>query len=271
MKHNKKRNTAFLYEALLREGTRGALEQDLEKIVSIKNIILEHFNSSSELYKELSLYKALEENTVEEHLAEKFVKEVEERYQKLDKKRIFNEQTALINKINKKLGLKFYNSFVPNYKDLASVYQIFNNSMQIKEKILLEQQLIEKIKIVKEEKEKKVMRPIDNIVYSTFSNKFNEKYGSLLKEQKELLTKYINSFENNGIDLKVYLNEEIERLKIETKSALEKEEIKADQNMFVATEKTLNYLNTFRDVKDLSQDMLQKVLKIQQFVYEANN
>ena len=32
MKHNKKRNTAFLYEALLREGTRGALEQDVEKI-----------------------------------------------------------------------------------------------------------------------------------------------------------------------------------------------------------------------------------------------
>ena len=29
MKHNKKRNTAFLYEALLREATRGAIEQDI--------------------------------------------------------------------------------------------------------------------------------------------------------------------------------------------------------------------------------------------------
>jgi hypothetical protein len=271
MKHNKKRNTAFLYEVLLREGTRGALEKDVERIKTVKNIILEHFAPSTELYKELSLYRSLEENTVEEGIAEKFFKEIESRYQKLDKRAIFAEQSKLIGKINKTLGQQAYNTFVPNYKDLATISQIFNNSTSVKEKILLEQTVINKIKIIKEEKDKKNMQPIDNIVYTTFSKKFNEKFSSLLKEQKDLLNKYVSSFENNGLDLKIYLNEEIDRLKLEVKRSIDKEEIKSDPNMSVAVNNTLNYLNTFKEVKDLSQDMLQKILKIQQFVYEVNN
>ena len=271
MKHNKKRNTAFLYEALLREATRGAIEQDIEKIKSVKSIILENFNQKTELYKELSLYKSLEENSVEEHLAEKFVKEVESRYEKLDKRAIFNEQTRLINQINKRLGQGVYNSFVPNYKDLATISQIFSDTTPIKEKILLEQAVVEKVKIIKEQKNKKTMQPIDNILYSTFSKKFNEKYTGLLSEQKELLNRFVGSFENDGLELKIYLNEELDRLKAEVEKAKEKEEIKADENMVAATTKTLDYLNSFKQVKEISQDMLQKVLKIQQFVHEVNN
>lgn len=255
----------------MREGTKSALESDVERIKLVKNIILEHFSASSEILKELNLYKMLQETKIEENLAEKFVKEVQSRYEKLNKKNIFNEQTALINKINKSLGARVYDSFVPNYKNLATIYQIFNDSTPVKEKILLEQTIIDKIKIVQEEKEKDLLQPIDNILYKTFSKKFNEKYVNLLSEQKELLTKYINSFENNGIDLKVYLNEEIERLKKQVKESLKKEEIKSDPNMVKSTEKTLNYLNSFKEIKDLSEDMLQKVLKIQQFVHEVEN
>lgn len=271
MKHNKKRNTAFLYEALLREGTRGALESDVEKIKLVRNIIIEHFHPNSELYKELNLYRALQERVIEEEFAEKFVKEVENRYEKLNKKAIFNEQSALINKINKKLGAKVYNTFIPNYKDIATIAQIFNSATSIKEKILLEQSVIEKVKILKEEKKKDGLQPIDNIIYTTFSKKFNEKYSELLSEQKQLLKKYVGSFEDNGLELKVYLNEELERLKNQITEALDSDEVKSDPNLAFATKKTLDYLNTFKEVKDLSQDMLQKVLKIQQFVHEVKN
>lgn len=271
MKHNKKRNTAFLFEVLLREGTKGALESDVEKIKLVKNIIVEHFSPNSELGKELNLYKLLQDKTVEESLAERFVKEVESRYEKLNKKEIFNEQTKLINKINKSLGLNVYNSFVPNYKDLATIYQIFSDTTPVKEKVLLEQTVIEKIKVVKEEKLKNNLEYMDNILYKTFSKKFNEKYNNLLEEQKQLLTKYVGSFENDGIELKIYLNEEIERLKNELNKSLNIEEIKADPSMGTSTKKTIEFLDSFKHVKDLSQDMLEKVLKIQQFVHEVNN
>ena len=60
------------------------------------------------------------------------------------------------------------------------------------------------------------MQPIDNIVYKTFVNKFNDKYSdSLISEQNELLNKYIVSFVDNGIDLKIFMNEENTRLKNE--------------------------------------------------------
>ena len=163
-----------------------------------------------------------------------------------------------------------YNSFIPNYKDIASIAQLFNDTTPIKEKILLEESIINKVKILKEKKNDS-LQPIDNLVFKTFSKRFNEKYTTLLSEQKQLLSKFVGSFENNGLELKIFLNEEIQRLKEEVKKSLEKEEIKADPNMVAATRKTLDYLNTFKEVKDLSQDMLQKVLKIQQFVHEVNN
>ena len=61
MKHNKKRNTAFLYECLIAElSERTFNKKDRKNVI---NIIKESFNKHSELYKELQLYKSLYEHT----------------------------------------------------------------------------------------------------------------------------------------------------------------------------------------------------------------
>jgi hypothetical protein len=269
MKHNKKRNTAFLYEALLREGTKSAIQKDFEKIKLIKWILFEHFNKNTILSREVELYQSLKNSVVEEEYAEKYLQEVKNRYERLNKAAIFNEQTQLINKINKLLGFEVYDNFIPDYKDMATISQIFNSSTPIKEKILLEKNILEKIKLVKEEKQKNLIEHSDSLVLKTFAKKFNEKYGELLGEQKVLLTNYINSFVNEGIELKIYLNDEIERLKEKLQESLKAEEIKSDERMFEKTKQTIDYLNTFKEVKDISQEMLQKILKIQQFVHEV--
>ena len=49
LKHNKKRNTAFLYEALVREATKSILEQDQVKKAIIINIMREHFSAVFDL------------------------------------------------------------------------------------------------------------------------------------------------------------------------------------------------------------------------------
>ncbi len=271
MKHNKKRNTAFLYEALIRELTKCALNKNIEKAKLIKSIIVEYFNSNTELYKEIQIYKLLQDSTIEEDIADKYLNEVKNRYEKIDKKNIFNQQTALINTINKKLGQEIYNNFIPAYKDLATISQILNSSVSIKEKIYLENKLLEKISL-KEATQKSLMDQVDKIVFKQFNKKFNEKYSnSLLKEQKELLNYYVNSYENTGIDFKIYLNEEIERLKGELNICLDKDEISSQEDIKSATKKTILFLNNVKDVKELSQDMLQKILKIQQYVHEVNN
>ena len=56
--------------------------------------------------------------------------------------------------------------------------------------------------------------PNDKLVYRTYVNKFNEMFkDDLREEQKSLLNKFINSFADNGLDLKVFLNEEVARIK----------------------------------------------------------
>ena len=62
-KHNKKRNTAFLYEALVREMTNAVVSKDKERKNKIVDILKESFSSSKILGKELSLYQTLLEST----------------------------------------------------------------------------------------------------------------------------------------------------------------------------------------------------------------
>lgn len=268
MKHNKKRNTAFLYEVLLREGTKATLEKDFNRLKTVKTFIVKAFHPNTELGKELSLYKALLQGNIEKDIAEKYLQEVKDRHSKIDKRELFNEQTYLINRINKTLGANIYNVFVPNYKNLATVAQIFNDTTPIKEKILLEKTFLEGACILKESKD---LKPIDNLVFRTFTKKFNEKYSSLLSEQKDLLTKYVSSFADDGTELKVYLNEEIERLKTKINLSIQLEEIKSDSRMLEKTNKLLNVLGDFKANKQITSEMLENVLKIQQFVYEVEN
>jgi hypothetical protein len=54
---------------------------------------------------------------------------------------------------------------------------------------------------------------INNATMRIFSSKFNNHYNGLLEEQRVLLSKYISSFTDNGLELKVYLNDEIGRIK----------------------------------------------------------
>ena len=113
--------------------------------------------------------------------------------------------------------------------------------------------------------------PITNLIYKTFVEKFNDTYGgSLLEEQKRLLQSYVSSFGDNGIQLKIFLNEELGRLKSIINSALRKEEIKSDAHMVEKTSKVLNLMENFK-VKKLDKDMLAQIMKIQNLAKEIQD
>jgi hypothetical protein len=185
----------------------------------------------------------------------------------LDKRLLFNEQTRLINKINKTIGAHVYNNFVPHYKDLATIAQIFSDNISIKEKIVLEQETLKRFEVLSEQKDG--IKHIDNLVFKSFVKKFNEKYSGLLSEQKDLLTKYISSFADEGIELKVYLNEQLSNLNDKIKTALSSEHVKNDVYMVEKTKKLMDIIKEFKDKKEMSADMLENLLKIQQFVHEV--
>ncbi len=217
LKHNKKRNTALVYEILIRELTESVVKKNKNKQNKIVSIIREHFKKDSTLKEELELYRSIyETRDLEKKLAEKIMLEVKERHDSLDKKKLFLEQSALINRINRTLSNKVYNNFVPNYKTIASVYSIFQDALPVKDRVLLEENIVNQMSSSTDVHENEAQVPIDSLTYKTFVNKFNEEYSNSLTEgQKELLGRYVSSYSDNQVELKVYLNEEIGRLKQE--------------------------------------------------------
>ena len=270
LKHNKKRNTAFIFESLVKEMTKAVFQKNEELKDEIFIIIKEHFNRGSLLSKEVKLYKSLcETYDLEPHTAEKLIYEIREEHKKIDKEQLFLEQSEIIKKINKLCSKDFFSNFVPNYRNLATVYQIFNEETPIKKRIILENSLVKKMTRGYNEA-KDIVKPIDNLVYKSFVQRFNEQYsGKLINEQRELLSKFISSFADNGIELKLFLNEEVSRLKEAVKRSINLQEIKEDQEMVKKVEGVVEIIDQFKEQK-VDRDVIMKVLKIQNLVKEIN-
>jgi hypothetical protein len=270
-KHNKKKNSAFLYEALVLELTKAILKKDESSKTKIASLIKESFRFDTSLHQELKLYHSLTKTqNAHPRTAERILSEVLKQREIIDKKRLLSEQNKLVRKIKKMLPEDTFNNFVPNYKSLATIYQIFNQRSTIKTKVLLENQIIKGM-ILSEAKDKDQMVPIDNLVYKTFTKKFNTEYsGELLKEQKELLSKFVSSFVDNGLRLKLYLNEEISRLKKDLKKSLMMEEIISDATMTNKVQAIIESLEEFKN-EEPKKEMIQKVIKVQGLIHEIKS
>jgi hypothetical protein len=270
-KHNKKKNSAFLYEALVIELTKAILKKDESSKTQIASLIKESFRFDTSLHQELKLYHSLTKTqNAHPRTAERILSEVLKQREVIDKKRLLSEQNKLVRKIKKMLPEDTFNNFVPNYKSLATIYQIFNQRSTIKTKVLLENQIIKGM-ILSEAKDKDQMVPIDNLVYKTFTKKFNTEYsGELLKEQKELLSKFVSSFVDNGLRLKLYLNEEISRLKKDLKKSLMMEEIISDATMTNKVQAIIESLEEFKN-EEPKKEMIQKVIKVQGLIHEIKS
>jgi hypothetical protein len=270
VKHNKKRNTAFLYEVLVKELTKSIVEKKDNQKRFVSSLIKEAFGSRSLLRKELEYYATLLETTdLELHVAEKLLHETKNAQSLLDGRKIFDAQTRIINKINKTLSQDAWDTFVPNFKSLATIASIFNPATPIKQRVLQEDLLIKMMHSSQKIEENK-LRSIDNIVYRSFVKKFNEQYTMLLAEQKDLLGKYIASFADNSLELKLYLNEEIGRLKKEVKASLKMEEIYTDDTMIEKTKEVMETLAGFKAAAP-TKEVISKVLRIQELVREIKS
>jgi len=116
--------------------------------------------------------------------------------------------------------------------------------------------------------EVKFEEKIDDVVYRSFVKKFNEKYdGELLEEQKQLLSHYISSFADNALELKVFLNEEIGRLKEVIQEAQNNEHISADDDMSTKAQQIVTKLESYA-TQGVNENVLTTILKTQKLAKE---
>ncbi len=266
-KHNKRRNTGFVYEAIIKEVTRCVLEKDENSKKVALTILKEHFSPKSVLGKELDCYKALAETkSLDKYTAEKMIFKTREKFNSINKQEVFLEQNAVISKVNRRLTPSVFDNFVPNYKTLATIYNIFNDKTSVKKKVLYENIILESLMETTITAEEEIN--IDNVVYNKFVERFNKTYGNLSEEQKALIKNCVFSKEKNSNEVLLYLNEELSRLKEEISESLKLEEVSSDQEMVKSTKKVLEIIENMKNIKSIDNSLLIKVLKMQKLVKE---
>ena len=182
---------------------------------------------------------------------------------------MFKNQSELISDINSDLSPDVFSNFVPNYKTLATIDQIFCQKLAPKTRIMLENTIVENMS--KSAPPDAIQEDIDKTTVNCFVEKFNEKYtDTLVEEQKQLLSHYIASFTDNAVSLKVFLNEEIGRLKVAINESKTSDVFTADSEMKQKAEQIIEKLDGFKKA-EINDEILLTVLKTQQLVREISN
>jgi hypothetical protein len=262
-RHNKKRNTAFIYETLIVELSKASMSGDEERKKKTIVLLKEYFSKRTLLREDLDIYKSFENTSeMKGELLEKLVREAKDQFNSLDRKKIFVEQTSLINKINKSFGFSVWNNFVMDYKKIATINQTLNKTLNPKKQVLMEQKLTNLL--LHKEAEKKPFPNINNLAVKTFIERFNQEYNhSLGEDQKQLLEKYITSYKDDGIEFKIYLHEEIDRLKDVLSEMVNKDGAPLAQKL----QKVYGRMGKYNERK-LDRQLITEVMQIQSLVKE---
>tara|TARA_R110002074_G_scaffold302864_8_gene474084 strand:+ start:413 stop:1234 length:822 start_codon:yes stop_codon:yes gene_type:complete len=265
LKHNKKRNTAFLYEVLIKELSKASMNNLNERKNKVINILKSFFSKTCVLREELEIYQSFEElQNTEVATINKIIFESRIQAAAINKEASEAAKSKMINLINKELGQASWETFIKDYKKMATINQVVFSKTSPKKQIFLENKLLGLI--TKLGPEKKTFPNVNNLALSTFLEKFNREYSETLNEnQKELLSKYITSFQDDGLEMKTYLYLEIARLKDNLQEHVEKE--KGDSSKLrLVLEKMKDYSN-----RRVDKNMITEIIKIQSLVGELKD
>ncbi len=226
LKHSKYKNTAILFEMLVRKLTSETLTSD--KTVTVE-IIKKYFGKNTVLSKELQLYNSLiKESFKTEAQTLEFIRSCKAAHNKLNKSSLRRQRYNLVKEISENFDLQKISKIrINNYKELASVYKIFEYTESDNPKQLLEcknvivEYMVTDTKTSNQknivlEKYKSHDKDVRLLAYKLLVDKFNKKYSSLDENQKQVLNKYIVHV-NDTESLKIYLESILPNIKKELK------------------------------------------------------
>lgn len=270
-KINKKRNTGFVFEALIREATKAILAKDEPKRNKVVNTIKESFAPGTELRQELDCYKALASSeSFDKPTAEKLVFEVKRDRTNIDNAKLIKEKNALVSRINKNISKDVFNNFVPNYKDLSTIARVFSVKTPTKERVLMESTLVSNLTKDLMVESNEGLKHIDSLVVKTFVKNFNQQYDDLLNEQRNLLQLYVTSVNDGQTTFKYFINEELHRIKQIVENSLTTEEVAQDSDMMSGTKRVLTLIEEMREL-EINDKYLMKLMKLQKLASECEN
>jgi hypothetical protein len=276
--HNKKRNSALLYEFIIRHISKCLVENRKSDALKALNLSKRFFSENSLLREELNLFNVILQTNVKNlSSAQKIIDSTCRTAAKQNSRKIDEQKSKLIKEINHSFGVKdFYNYKIPNYSIYASIQTLFNESRN-KKKIL---DVASKVKIEESVSDHltrqrtstvnesiKVNPNYNNTVYNFLLQRFHKKYENKLTEaQKSLLMQYtafLISGKSEG--LRKSILQESKKIKNNLLN-IQDESICADKDLMQKLEECKSEFSTLT-FEDLSE---QKILKLLHYVNLAD-
>jgi hypothetical protein len=267
LKHSKYKNTAILFEMLVRKLTSETLSSN--KTVTA-DLIKKYFGKNTELSKELYLYNTLlKEQFKSEAQGLDYIRTVKLSYAKLNQSALKRQRYNLVKEISEKfIFANMSKMHITNYKVLASVYMLFeydetDNVKQLLEckNVILQNNLItSRVKVIKDplmEQYEAQPKDIRLLTYKLLVDKFNDKYAGLDNSQKQLLNKYIVNV-NDTEALKEYIQTVIPTIK---KQLSEHVNHITDKVTKIKVEKLSEMLCTVENMKTIKESHVLSLLR----------
>lgn len=268
LKHSKYKNTGILFEILVRKLTSETLSSN--KTITV-DIIKKYFGRNTELAKELQLYNALSKEQQFKTDAQGFdyIRMIKESYKKLNQTTLKRQKYNLVKEISEKFVFNdIAKIHIPNYKNMASIYTLFeydesDNPKQIMEckNVILNTGLIVERAHVKQDEllESYQSQPKDVrlLAYKLLVDKFNEKYSILDESQKQLLNKYITNV-NDTTALKRYVEQVVPKIKTELYN---QSKLVSDKATKIKVQKLSEMLCTVENMKTIKESHILSLLR----------
>jgi len=274
LKHSKYKNTAILFEMLVRKLTSETLTSD--KTVTVE-IIKKYFGKNTALSKELQLYNSLiKENLKSEAQALDFIRTCKDAHSKLNKSLLRRQRYNLVKEISENFDFQKVSKIrINNYKELASIYKLFEYTEADNPKDLLECKTSIVSHLLGETKQSLKLSPLLEkykgykkdvriLTYKLLVDKFNSKYSGLDENQKKVLNKYITHV-NDSESVKQYLEEIIPSIKKQLK---EQVSLITDKATKIKVDKLSEMLCNVETIKTIKESHVLTILRYYDLIKE---
>jgi hypothetical protein len=277
IKHSKYKNTGILFELLVRQITADTLSGAESPATGI----LKKYFSKTELGKEYKIYESFFKNrNTSEAKADMVITTLIESSKHLNRTALKRQKYNLIKEIKEHYNLEeFFKTKLPNYKAQAALFtllevynsenlsnpdQIIENKTSLLEYLTSKTQNKEEVKENIIEEFKSQDKDVRILTYRVLLEKFNDQYGNLNNNQKNVLKEFINGVDSTP-KLKEFYNTKINEIKSHL-SNLNKQV--TDKAIQIKINEIINILPSLGKNDKVNDDHLINLLQYYQLVEE---
>jgi hypothetical protein len=277
IKHSKYKNTGILFELLVRQITADTLSGAESPATSI----LKKYFSKTELGREYKIYESFFKNrNTSEAKADIVITTLIESSKHLNRSALKRQKYNLIKEIKEYYNIEeFFKTKLPNYKAQAALFTLLevynsenlsNPDQIIENKTALLEYLTSKTLNKTEVKEsileefKTQDKDVRILTYRVLLEKFNDQYGNLNSNQKNVLKEFINGVDSTP-KLKEFYNTKINEIKSHLSNLNKQVTDKATQ---IKVKEIINILPGLGKNDKVNDDHLINLLQYYQLVEE---